>query len=48
MNAVRWWQRAAGLLMVLFLLDSRLEDACIHLDSCAECGGKVLVSGLGD
>ena len=27
--------------------DSRLEDACIHLDSCAECGGKVLVSGLG-
>ena len=26
--------------------DNRLEDACIHLDSCAECGGKVLVSGL--
>ena len=38
----------AGLLMVRVFADSRLEDACIHLDSCAECGGKVLVSGLGD
>mgnify|MGYP007069803983 CR=1 FL=1 len=48
MNAVRWWQRAAGAPDGSVFADSRLEDACIHLDSCAECGGKVLVSGLGD
>ena len=28
--------------------DSRLEDACIHLDSCAECGGKVWGTNLRD